>query len=64
MDNRRSRGAKLYLGDRLALSFGVIAQNTLSWNGIDCMRNRRYFFDGASRPLRRLIVHFDSVPAV
>ena len=34
-------------------------------NGIDCMRNRRYFFsDGASRPLRRLTVHFDSVPAV
>jgi hypothetical protein len=44
MDNRRSGGAKLYLEDRSALRLGVIAQNTLSWNGIDCMRNRRYLF--------------------
>jgi hypothetical protein len=64
VDNRGSKGGRLYPEDHPALGLCVIARNTISWNGIDCMRNRRYFSYGASRPLRRLTVHFDSVPAV
>jgi hypothetical protein len=43
MDNREIGDAKLCLEDRLALTQGFIAQDTSSWNGIDCMRKRRYF---------------------